>query len=118
MKSYLFTYSQPCTQAQAHEALNDTEGVQTWVAPFPYSAILVSTLDTQDLCSILRNQLPNVWFMVSEMDPQNVDGWLPRELWSYVTDLQKAWSRQLLKNIAARRHLRRPAADTGRMAGM
>ena len=117
MKSYLFTYSQACTQAQAHEALNNTEGVQTWVAPFPYSAILVSTLDTQDLCSILRNRLPDVWFMVSEIDPQTINGWLPRELWDYATDPQKAWSRQLFKNIASTRHLRRPVADAGRMAG-
>ena len=76
MKSYLFTFSQPCTPAQAHDVLNNTEGIQTWIAPFPYSAILVSRLNSQDLSATLRERLPNdVWFMVTEMDPQTVE-WL------------------------------------------
>ncbi len=117
MKSYLFTFSQPCTQAQAHAALNDTEGIQTWVAPFPYSAILVSRLNAQDLSAILRERLPNdVWFMVAEMDHQTVDGWLPGNLWEYVNDPQKAWSRQLIRTIADPKYLRRPVADADRMA--
>ena len=116
MKSYLFTYSQACTQAQAHAVLNDTEGVQTWVAPFPYSAILVSRLNTQDLSAILRDRLPNVWFMITEMDQQTVNGWLPGNLWDYVNAPQEAWSRQLFRAIAPK-HLRRPIADADRMTG-
>ena len=118
MKSYLFTFSQPCTQTQAQAVLNDTEGVQTWVAPFPYSAILVSKLNTQDLSAILHDRLPNdVWFMVTEMDPQAVDGWLPGNLWEYVNDPHQAWSRQLFRTSADAKHLRRPIADADRMTG-
>ena len=117
MKSYLFTYSQACTQARAHAVLNDTQEVQTWVAPFPYAAILVSTLNIQDLTAILRSRLPGVWFMVTEMDHQTVDGWLPGNLWEYVNDPQKAWSRKLFRAIADARHLRRPIADADRMTG-
>ena len=118
MKSYLFTFSQPCTQAQAHDVLNNIEGVQTWIAPFPYSAILVSRLNSQDLSAILRDRLPNdVWFMVTEMDPQAVDGWLPGNLWEYVNDPQKAWSQQLIRTIADPKYLRRPVADADRMTG-
>ena len=117
MKSYLFTYSQACTQGQVHSVLNDTEGVQTWVAPFPYAAILVSTLNTQDLSAILRDRLPGVWFVVTEMNTQSVNGWLPGDLWDYVNDPQKAWSRQLFRAIADAKHLRHPVADTDRMTG-
>ena len=117
MKSYLFTYSQACAQEQAHAVLNDTQGVQTWVSPFPYAAILVSTLNTQDLSAILRNRLPGVWFMVTEMEHQNVDGWLPGDLWDYVNDPPKAWSRKLFRGIADAKHLRHTVADADRVAG-
>lgn len=117
MKSHLFTYSQARTQEHVHDVLNDTEGVQTWIAPFPYSAILVSKLSAQDLSAILRERLPNVWFMVAEMDPQAVNGWLPGNLWGYVNDPQKAASGQLIRNIVDRKYLRRPVADADRMAG-
>ena len=117
MKSYLFTYSQACTQAHAHAVLNDTEGVQTWVAPFPYAAILVSKLNTQDLSAILRERLPDVWFAVAELNPQTVDGWLPGNIWQYVNNPRRAWSRQLFRNIADAKYLRRPVSDADRMAG-
>ena len=117
MKSHLFTYSQARTQGHVHDVLNDTEGVQTWIAPFPYSAILVSKLSAQDLSAILRERLPNVWFMVAEMDPHAVNGWLPGNLWGYVNDPQKAASGQLIRNIVDRKYLRRPVADADRMAG-
>lgn len=106
MKSYLFTYSQACTQAEAYAVLNDTQGVQTWIAPFPHAAILVSSLNVQDLSAILRERLPEVWFMVTEMDHQTVNGWLPENLWEYVNDPQKAWSQQLIRTIADPRYLR------------
>lgn len=117
MKSYLFTFSQACTQTQAHDVLNNTEAVQTWIAPFPYAAILVSNLDAQDLSATLRERLPNVWFVVAEMDPQTVNGWLPGNLWEYVNDPQKAWSQKLIRTIADPKYLRRPVADADRMTG-
>ena len=117
MKSHLFTFSQLCTQKHVHEVLNNTEGVQTWIAPFPYSAILVSKLSAQDLSAILRERLPNVWFMVAEMDPHAVNGWLPGDLWEYVNDPKKAWSQQLIRTIVDPKYLRRPVADADRMTG-
>ena len=100
MKPYLFAYSQACPQAHAHSVLNDTQGVDTWVSPFPHAAILVSRLNTQDLSAIIRERLPGVWFMVTEMTPQSVNGWLPGNLWEYVNDPPKAWSRELFKKLS------------------
>ena len=117
MKSYLFTYGQACTQAQVHDVLNDTEGVQTWVAPFPYSAILISMLNVHDLSAILRNRLPDVWFMVTEVDHQAVNGWLPGDFWEYVNAPQKVGSQQLFRAIASPEHLRQPVAEADRMTG-
>lgn len=95
MKSYLLTYSQAITPAQVQHMLNETGAVETWVAPFPYAAILVSKLNVHDIAAILHNRLPGVWFMVTELDAAAVQGWLPKDLWEYVNDPQGAWSRKL-----------------------
>ena len=70
----------------------------------------VSQLNIHDLSAILRNRLPNVWVLVTEMGRQTVDGWLPGDLWEYVNDPQKAWSRKLFKDVANAKHLRHPVA--------
>ena len=93
MNSYLLTYSQACLQAQMHNILNTTPEIDTWVAPFPYAAILVSRLNVRDLSNVLRLRLPGVWFMVTEVNGQNVDGWLPGDLWLYTTDPVEAMQR-------------------------
>lgn len=93
MNSYLLTYSQACAQAHMHNILNSTVAVDTWVAPFPYAAILVSRLGVRDLSNALRIRLPNVWFMVTEVNGQNVDGWLPGDLWLYTTNPVEAMQR-------------------------
>ena len=59
----------------------------------------------------------DMWFMVAEMDPQAVNGWLPGNLWGYVNDPQKAASGQLIRTIVDPKYLRRPVADADRMAG-
>ena len=101
VKPYLLTYTQAVTPAYVQHVLNDTEAVATWVAPFPYAAILVSTLNTQDLAAVLRDRLPGIWFMVAELKSDTVQGWLPGNLWEYVNDPQQAWSRNLFAGLAA-----------------
>ena len=95
MKSYLFTYGQAGTQAYAHAILDATQAIDTWVAPFRYAAILVSRLDVQDLTSVLRGRLPDVWFMVTEVNPLSVNGWLPGDLWLYVNNPYEAWTKKI-----------------------
>ena len=93
MNSYLLTYSQACPQPQMHNILNATPEIDTWVTPFPYAAILVSRLDVRALSNVLRGRLFGVWFMVTEVNGQNVDGWLPGELWLYTTNPLEAMQR-------------------------
>lgn len=99
MKAHLLVYSQACTPPQAQRLLNDTQAVETWVTPFPYAAILVSGLDVHDLAAVLRDRLPGVWFMVTELRGDAVQGWLPKELWDYVNSPSEAWSRQLFAGL-------------------
>ncbi len=99
MKAYLFAYSQGWTQARVHAILNSTDAIKTWVAPFPYAAILVSELNAQDLGAVLHRRLSDAWFIVTEMNPRVVDGWLPGNLWEYVNDPGQAWSRKLFEQL-------------------
>ncbi len=99
MKAYLLTYSQACAPTHVQDLLNDTQAVETWVAPFPYAAILVSKRNVHDLAAVLRDRLPGVWFMVTELNSHAVQGWLPGNLWEYVNDPQQAWSRKLLAGL-------------------
>ena len=99
MKSYLLTYTQAGTPAHVQHVLNDTRAVETWVAPFPYAAILISKLNTQDIAAVLRDRLPGIWFMVTELKSDTVQGWLPGNLWKYVNDPQHAWSRNMFAGL-------------------
>ena len=100
MKTYLLTYSQACTPIQVQYLLNDTQAIETWVTPFPYAAILLSKLSVHDLAAVIRSRLPGVWFMMTELKSDTVQGWLPGDLWEYVNNPQGAWSRKLFASVA------------------
>lgn len=100
MKSYLLSHSEACTSEQVQQVLNDTRAVETWIAPFPYAAILISQLDVRDLAAVIRERLPGVWLMVTELNGRSVQGWLPADLWEYVNDPLKARSRKLFSGVA------------------
>ena len=99
MKSYLLSHGEACTPEHVQRVLNDTREVETWVTPFPYAAILISRLDVRDLATVIRERLPGVWLMVTELNGGAVQGWLPGDLWEYVNDPQKAWSRKLFSGM-------------------
>lgn len=100
MKSYLLSHSGACTPEHVHQVLNDTQAVETWITPFPYAAILISRLDVGDLAAVIRERLPGVWLMVTELNGRSVQGWLPANLWEYVNDPLKARSMKLFSGVA------------------
>ncbi len=101
MNAYLFTYSSTCLQAQVHAVLNNTNAIETWIAPFPYAAILVSNLTTKELCAILHEHLPETWFVIAQLDRMLVDGWLPGNFWEYVNNPAQASFQELLDQLPA-----------------
>ena len=115
MKSYLFTYSQACKKAHALAILNATQAIRTWVAPFPDAAILVSKFDVQDFARVLRGLL-NGWFMVTEVNDQSANGWLPSDLRLYVNDPYEAWAKELFADAPNAKGLR-PVSDADGLAG-
>ena len=78
MKAYLFAYGQALTQAQVHAILNDTKAIETWIAPFPSAAVLISDLSAQDLGAVLHRRLSDAWFIVTEISPVQWTGGCPK----------------------------------------
>ena len=90
MKPYFFAYSAACPQEVVHAILNATDVIEDWVAPFPNSAILVSNRDPRELGAIIRRRMKGVWFVVTQIDGQLTDGWLPGDFWQYVNNPAEA----------------------------
>lgn len=84
MNPYLFTYSGLCSDESAQEILDGTNAIITWVRPFPHAAIVLSELSLVDLSAVLHRHLGETWFLVSSLGVNAADGWLPKDLWSYV----------------------------------
>ena len=104
MKAYLLTYSPVCPPEWVYKVLDTTRAIHNWVSPFPYAAILVSNLTTQKLGAMLRNRLDDeVWFMVTQLDSELVDGWLPGDFWAFVDDPAEASLQPLLDRLAEKR---------------
>lgn len=104
MKAYLLTYSPVCPPEWVYKVLDTTRAIHNWVSPFPYAAILVSNLTTQKLGAMLRNRLDDeVWFMVTQLDSELVDGWLPGDFWEFVDDPAEASLQPLLDRLAEKR---------------
>ena len=98
MKAYLLTYSALLAPQQVQQILNKTQAVRTWIAPFPYAAIIVSELETGELSAVLHSHFEEAWFILAEANATNTNGWLPAELWEYVLDPYKAWSSNIFTN--------------------
>lgn len=84
---------------QVQYLLNDSNAIETWVSPFPYAAIVISKLNINELGAVIRERLPGVWFMVTELKSGTVQGWIPGDLWQYVNDPQGVWTRKQLADL-------------------
>ena len=110
MKPYLFLFCATCSPRGVHAILNATDAIHNWVSPFPYSAILVSNLDTRELSAILRRQLNGKWFIVAQIDSQSINGWLPGDFWQFVNNPDEASLAHLLPD--------QPAPPSGGIGGL
>ena len=99
VKAYLFCHSNLCPEKQAQEILSETEGIVTWVQPFPHVVLAVSDLSVHDLTHVLRERLGETWFLLTELNGATVNGLLPGKLWRLINDPDVPW--QTAKSIAA-----------------
>lgn len=104
MKAFILTYSSMLDIGYVHNVLNSSQSVETWISPFPYSAIVISKLTVSELSAVLHSHFGENWFIVIEASQHNSNGWLTKEFWDYIAEPQtavarKVWSQLALQNL-------------------
>ena len=97
MKPFLLSFSALLNANHVHAVLNNSNSVETWISPFPFSAIVVSRLTAIELGAVLHSHFGDNLFIVVEATTYNTSGWLPPEFWEYVNNPQAAWSKNLFR---------------------
>ena len=95
MKAFLLSFSSLLDVNYVHTVLNNSNSVETWLSPFPFSVIIVSRLTTSELGAVLQSHFGGNLFVVVEATPQNTSGWLPPEFWDYINNPQHVWRRNI-----------------------
>ena len=103
MRTFLLTFSALLNQTQVHSVLSTSAAVETWITPFPFSAIVVSRLTVLELGAVLHSHFDDALFILVEANRFNTGGWLPLEFWNVINDPQGAWSKKAfsLPNLGA-----------------
>ncbi|WP_139369667.1 hypothetical protein [Xanthomonas axonopodis] len=97
MKAFLLSFSALLNANHVHAVLNSSNAVDTWVSPFPFSAIVVSRLTAIELGAVFHSHFGDTLFMLVEATAWNTSGWLPPEFWEYVNSPHAAWSKNVFK---------------------
>ena len=87
-RAYLFSYKPLMWRDGAiKQIVNSTPEIGYWMHFLPNAYILISNLSATDLAARLRQQLnDSEWFIVTRLDPQATDGWLPQEAWDRINN--------------------------------
>ena len=101
MKAFVLTYSAVLDYVRVQNVLNTTRSVETWLSPFPFSAIVVSKLTVSELSAVLHSHFGDAWFIVVEANQHNSNGWLSKEFWDYIADPHGVWSRGILSQLTS-----------------
>lgn len=88
MNSYFFAYSGRCSPSAARTVLDNEDLVDDWAQPFPHGALLLSSLELRPLSEAIHERLGEAWFLLSRLDAEGADGWLPNHLWQHLRPLR------------------------------
>jgi hypothetical protein len=66
--------------------LNSRREVLNWFAILPAAILVVSRMNATDLKNIIHAGFPNLWFMISEIDPAKINGWMNKPAWDFINN--------------------------------
>lgn len=101
MRAFLLTYSNVLPPDFVHQVLNNTGAIQTWLSPFPYSAIVLSDLTVGELSAVLRTHFSGAWFLTVEINQENSNGWMAPQFWECINDPEGTWSKRFFAQLAS-----------------
>ena len=100
MKAYLLNFSNLIDHNYVLSVLNNSNSIENWLSPFPYSAIVVSRLTCLELGAVLHSHFADHLFILVEATTTNTAGWLPSNFWEFINNPQASWAKQVFPQIA------------------
>jgi len=55
-----------------------------WYACLSHGILINSERSAFELRAIVQAQFPQIWFVITEINPNTVDGWVPKQFWDFV----------------------------------
>lgn len=88
MNAFLFVFdSSRVSREQVWRKLDKIAEIENWYSLFANTFCIASEQNAKWLAARLRDDvIPDVRFLIVEIDPIKRGGWLPRELWEFLSE--------------------------------
>lgn len=60
--------------------------VLNWMANLSHGVLIISKQDASTLTNIIHKAFPYEWFVISEIDPSKVNGFIDKRAWDFVNN--------------------------------
>lgn len=85
LNAYILSFDEATVSRDSMISLIDSmDGVHNWLAFFPTSICVISKHSAHELSIALNMKRSGMRFLFTRVDPTNVDGQLPREVWDFI----------------------------------
>ena len=87
MKTYLFVFNPGTVSREAivHH-LDASASIENWYAFFGNTICIATELDNGELTRLIRKAFPDLNFVVTDVRPEQISGWMPKPVWSFFDD--------------------------------
>lgn len=74
-----------------HNFLNASSTILNWLAPaLPGVVVVISRLDLDEVTGLIGEHMNGRSYMVAETNPHSVNGWLPSDVWQFISNAPEA----------------------------
>lgn len=89
MKAYILVFNDAqVDRKRMQQAMDRFEAVANWYAFFGNVMCLASSRSARALTRYLRQEFPELNFLITPIDPDQNGGWMPRAVWSFLDNPQ------------------------------
>ena len=92
-KTYLVTYSPDIyfNKVMFHSYMTSLypSSVTDWWHYIDTTYLIASSLDVNSLYNLIFPGVPRRYLLIIEVDPNNAQGWLPRDAWTWLQKYQR-----------------------------
>jgi len=70
--------------------LDTLANIKNYYAYLPTSIIIISDLSATELSDEFRGEFPGTEFIIIELQPEKINGWLDKGVWSFINNSQSS----------------------------